>query len=161
MKLSVFRAVVVGLAVAFTACSTPYKAQGYAKLSNTREFEDEYPVVWKAAVAALAEYKVEDKDQEKGVLKTDWIYRTSNEKYVEYQVNGLPRKKYLQTRYKMKVTLERLLGRVKVTVLPQEEIEILKADGGFDDWKNVSEPDSSRANEMVRTIENQILSRPE
>jgi uncharacterized lipoprotein len=146
-------------AIGLPACSSSYKTQGYAKLSNTKEFEEEYPVVWKATLAALSEYKVEDKDQDKGEVVTDWIYSTSNDKYLEYLVNGMPRRRYLQTRYKMTVNLKKQLGSVKVTVNPKEEVENVKSDGSFDNWKSVSEPDSARANDLVKAIELKVLSR--
>jgi uncharacterized lipoprotein len=153
--------VFAAFALGFSGCSSPdYKTQGYAKLSNTKEFEEEYPVVWKGVVAALSEYKIEKKDQEKGVVETDWIYSTSNDKYFEYQVNGFPRKKYLQTRYKFNVKIDKLLGRVKVTVSPEEEVESLKSDGSFDDWKSAGEFDTARANEVIQKIEMKILSAP-
>lgn len=143
------------------ACSGPgYKRQDYAKLSNTKVFEDEFPMVWRGVKAAVAEYKLEEEDSEEGRIHTDWIYSTSTEKYLEYTVNGFPRKRYLQTRYKFLITAEKEIGGVKVTVNPEEEVENLKSDGSFESWKDVSEPDSSRANEMLRAIELKILSRP-
>lgn len=137
------------------------KTQEYAKLSNTKDFEEEFPVVWKGVVSALSEYKIAEKDQENGQVKTDWIYSTSNDKYIEYQVNGFPRKRYMQTRYKFLIDIEKQIGKVRVTVNPQEEIENLRADGTFDSWASVSEFDTARANEMVRNIELKILSRPD
>ena len=150
------------IALGASGCSSSgYKTQGYARLSNTKDFEEEFPAVWRGVMAALGEYKIEERDQEKGVVRTDWVYSTSNEKYLEYQVNGFPRKRYLQTRYKMAVAVDKQVGSVKVTVNPQEEIENLRSDGSFDSWRSVSEPDTSRANEMLRNIELKILSRAE
>jgi hypothetical protein len=147
------------LSAAAAACSSaPYKTQGYAKLSNTRDFEYEYPVVWKGVLGALGEYKIEEKDEEGGVVRTDWIYSTSNDKYLEYQVNGFPRKRYLQTRYKLAIEVAKKTGAVNVTVNPEEEIEKLKSDGSFDGWSGVSEPDTARADELIRNIETKILS---
>ncbi len=152
----------VGALVMLSACSgQSVKKQEYAQLKNSRDFEFEYPRVWRGVVDALGDYKLEDKDQDKGYAKTDWIYSTSNDKYVEYQVNGFPRKRYLQTRYKMEVDVAKQVGGVKVTVKPEEEIENLKSDGSFDSWKAVSDFDTGRANELIRNIENKILSRPD
>ena len=156
------RVLVASLLIAWTAgCASSYKTQNYAKLSNTKDFEEEYSMVWKGIVSALDEYKIENKDSEKGQIQTDWVYSTSNDKYIEYQVNGFPRKKYLQTRYKFKINADKQLGHVRVTVNPQEEVENLKSDGNFDSWKSVSEPDSTRSNEILRNIDLKILSRPE
>lgn len=139
------------------ACSSSYKTQNYARLSSAKDFEEEFATVWKAALEAASEFKIEKKDQDDGILRTDWIYSTSNEKYVEYKVNGFPRKKFLQTRYKYLIKLQPELGKVKVTVDPEEEIEKLNSDGSFDGWRGVGEADSMRANEMLRNIELKIL----
>lgn len=163
MRLSQFGVLLLltcGLSIA--ACSSgSYKTQGYARLSNAKDFEDEYPVVWKATLAALSEYKINEQDEEDGLIETDWIYSTSNEKYVEYRVNGLPRKKYLQNRYKLNVRLQKQIESVKVTVDPKEEIEGLNADGTSDGWKSASDIDTTRASEMIKNIEFKILSRHE
>jgi hypothetical protein len=149
-------------ALVAVGCGGPsIKKQEYAQLSNSKEFEEEFPVVWKGVITALGDYKIEDKDQEKGRVRTDWIYSTSNDKYLEFQVNGFPRKRYLQTRYKFDVEIKKQIGSVKVIVNPQEEIENLRSDGSFDNWKAVSDYDTGRANELVKNIELKILSRPD
>lgn len=159
MRISLI-ALVLGSAALLPACSsTEHKSQAYARLSNTKEFEEEYDVVWKAVKQALSEYRIEEEDEEDGEIQTDWIYSTSNDKYIEYQVNGFPRKKYLQNRYKLAIQVEKQIGSVKVTVNPQEEVEILKSNGASDGWKSVSEPDTARANEVIKNIELKILSR--
>ncbi|GEM_PF-1393058 len=145
----------------FVACSSaPYKTQKYASLSNTKVFEEDYEMVWKAILAAVSEIKLDEEDSESGRIRTDWIYSTSNDKYLEYSVNGFPRKRYLQTRYKFLITAEKQLGGVKVTVIPEEEVERLKSDGSFESWVRVSEPETIRANEMVGQINQKILARP-
>lgn len=145
-----------------TGCSSAkYKTQEYAKLSNTKDFEDEYKSVWRGVIDALSEFKIEEKDQDEGKVVSDWIYTTSNDKFLEYNVNGFPRRKYLQTRLKYLVTIEKQMGKNTVTVDLDEEIEALRSDGSFDTWKKVSEIDSTRANDMLKTIELKILSRPD
>lgn len=148
----------LGLVFAAGCSSAEYKRQEYAKLSDAKVFESEFPAVWKGIVAAVGEYRLLDNDAEDGKVRTDWIYSTSNEKYVDYQVNGLPRKHYLQTRYKFDIRAEKQMGGVKVTVNTKEEVEALKSDGTFDQWRSVSEPDTSRANDMLKSIELKILS---
>src|SRR5262245_13852260 len=101
MRLAAPACLLFLVALLASGCSGPsIKKQEYAQLSNSKDFEDEYPIVWKGVITALGDYKVDEKDQEKGRVRTDWIYSTSNEKYLEFQVNGFPRKRYLQTRYK-------------------------------------------------------------
>lgn len=147
-------------ATVFTGCGGhEVKKQGYAKLATAKDFEEDYQVVWTAVLAALEDYKIAEKDQDDGEVKTDWVYTTSNEKYIEYQVNGFPRKKYLQTRYKINAFLEKQLESVKVRVDLEQELEKLKSDGSSDGWKSESDVDSIRANEILKLIENKILSR--
>ncbi len=144
----------------FSACSSgpKVKQQEYATLNHEREFEEDYDKVWKAILAATNELKAEKIEKDNGTYISDWANTTSTDKYYEFTVNGLPRKHYLQTRYKYKITAEKLLGRVKVTVLQWEQIEKVKADGSFDDWKNTENPDSSRAAAMLDKIQNKMLS---
>ncbi len=158
LRLPVF---LLMLGSAISACSSgpEIKQQQYAKLSNTKEFEEEYDVVWKGIIDATAEYAIEKKDAEKGELLTDWVYTASNEKYFEYKVNGFPRKRYLQTRYRVSIKAKKQLGSVKVSVEPTEEAEQLKPDGSFDRWKTSDEPDSTRAADIIQKIELKILSR--
>lgn len=161
MKKSIFLSLTILAALAMPACSSSYKAQNYAKYSNSRQFEYEYPMVWKGTLNALGEYKIDKKDSGEGEILTDWIYSTSNDKYLEYLVNGFPRKRYLQTRYKFDIKVEKQIGSVKVTINPQEEIENLKSDGSFESWKSVSDYDTGRVNELLDNINRQILSIPD
>jgi hypothetical protein len=152
---------ILGVGLQSSGCSSAsYKKQEYAQLQNAKDFEFEYPQVWRGAIDALGEYKIEDKDQEAGHIKTDWVYSTSNEKFVEYRVNGLPRRRHLQNRYKFDVKIEKQVGSVRVTVDMDEEVEKLKSDGSFDTWKSSSDIDTGRANELLRNIELKILSKP-
>ncbi|MGE4231892.1 MAG: hypothetical protein AB7F43_01055 [Bacteriovoracia bacterium] len=136
-----------------------YKSEIYAKLPNSRVFEEEYSVVWKGILKALEVYKLEKVEEEDGIASTDWVYSTSNERFLEYRVNGLPRRKYLQSRYKYTVTAEKQMAGVKVIVNTEEESEYLKPDGSFDLWKAV-ETETNKSNELLRNIELKILSRP-
>ena len=55
------------------ACSSklPVKQEKYAKLRDRRTFEYEYPVVWKAILAAFTHYSIDEKDEENGTIQTD------------------------------------------------------------------------------------------
>ncbi len=105
--------VLIGALLSLSACSSTseVKQQQYATLKNERTFEHELPVVWKAIETTFKNHKVVERDPEEvGALEwkdlserslsTDWIYGQSKDKYQEYRVNDLPRKKYLQTRYR-------------------------------------------------------------
>lgn len=144
----------------FIACSTSpnVKKQQYATLSNSKDFEEEYSKVWKAIVVATEDMKIVDKDADKGKMETEWIYSTSSEQYVEFKVNGFPRKHYIQSRYKYFISAEKMMGKVQVTVSTKQEIEKMKSDGTFDSWVNADVPDSSRAAELINSIEFKLLS---
>lgn len=151
---------IITLTLAFGACSskTPYATQEYAVLSDSKEFEEEYPVVWKATLSACANYKIEDANEDKGLLKTDWVYSTSQDKYFEYTVNGFPRKKYLQSRLRYIIHVQKQLGGVKVLVQADEEVENLNKDGSFKDWQDAKYADSQKLNDLLKNIELKILS---
>ena len=156
-----------------TGCSSapPVKSQAYAKLNDQRMFEYDFPVVWKGIESALKNYKIVSRDPsnddvgplelqklDKRTLETDWIYGQSRDKYQEYQVNGTPRKKYLQTRLKYRIVAKRVIGGTDVKVNTEEEIEKLKNDGSSAGFDSVDEPDASRAHELLDKINLAILS---
>lgn len=177
MKCSqvVFSVVVAALAaVSFSACSSgpEVKQEKYAKLSDTRTFEYEFPAVWKGIEETLRNYRVTDRDPKDvdanemrslkhRTLETDWIFTKSNDKFVEYKVNGLPRKTYLQSRLKYKINAQSVLGGVNVTVKTQEEVQKLKEDGSDDGWESAGdEKDTARASDLLDRINMAILSAP-
>lgn len=156
--------------VLLSACAGPtVRQQGYAKMPDTRTFEYEFPVVWKAIESALYNYRIIDRDPEdvdanelkkisERSLETEWVYGQSRDKYQEYRVNGFPRKQYLQTRIKYRIQARRVIGGTTVQVRTQEEIERLNADGGSAGYTSASEVDSSRAQEILDKINGSILS---
>ncbi len=73
-------------------------------------------------------------------------------------MNGLPKKKLLQTRVKYEVIAKRTLAGTDVFVKAEEEIERLKLDGSSDGWDAVAKNDPSRANEIIEKIGMAILS---
>ena len=155
------------------ACATPspVKTQAYASLKNQRTFESELPVVWKATTKVFENYKLVSRDPKESEesdpvemnrrteasLESDWSYAQSRDKYVEYKVNGSPRKKYLQIRTKAKVVLKKSIAGTEVTVLPSEEVEKMMPNGTSDGYTSVEKPDSSRASEILDKIYNAIL----
>jgi outer membrane lipoprotein-sorting protein len=156
----------------FSCASGPdVKQQAYAKLKDSRTFETDFPAVWHAIEDTLRNYKVVERDPNKvdanemrrikhRTLETDWVYTRSTDKYVEYKVNDLPRKTYLQTRLKYKIDAQSVLGGVKVTVNTNEEIEKLKDDGSPNGWDEVDNKDTSRANDMLDKFNTAILAAP-
>jgi hypothetical protein len=153
------------------ACSTtpPVKTQAYAKLSSQRTFEYDLPTVWQGIERSFQNYKVSRRDPDevdpvemkklkKRILETDWIYSQSRDKYVEFKVNGFPRKQFLQTRIKYSVVAQKTLGGTDVKILATEEVEKLKSDGNPDGYEEVESSDSARTHEILEKIQNSILS---
>lgn len=156
--LSLFALIV--LQIRCSSAPGTYKTQAYAKLATSKTFEEGYSVVWQAVKTAMNQYKILQASAENGLLVTDWIYSTSKTRYLEYRVNGFPRKKFLQTRFKFDIVARRQMGGVYVEVKTTEENETLKPDGSFDRWRKADEVDTSRAHQILKSIERKILSRP-
>ena len=167
---------VIGIFVTLASCASPslVKTQAYAKLKNQRTFENELPVVWRATTKVFENYKLVsrepkgDRDSDAAetnamnkrtdaMLETDWSYAQSRDKYVEFKVNGSPKKKYLQIRTKTKVVLKKSVGGTDVTVSINEEVEKMMPDGTSDGYTSVDVPDSSRASEVLDKIDNALL----
>ena len=159
-----------GLLSGLSGCSSlpPVKQQAYAKLNNERTFEYDFPTVWKGIEETLRNHKIKDRDPEevdpqemrkltRRTLETDWIYGRSQDKHQEYQVNGSPRKTYLQTRYKYLLDAQSVMGGIKLTVRTEEEVERLKEDGQPDGY-SAAESDPSRARELLDKIQISIHS---
>ncbi len=149
--------------------SPPIKQEAYAKLSDHRTFELDFPAVWGGIENVFKEHVVKERDPEKVTdrelqnmkerkLKTDWAYTQSRDKYQEYKVNNTPRKRYLQLRVKYEVVAKAVLGGADVQILTTEEIEKLKPDGSSDGYSKVKNVDPSRPSEILEKINLAILS---
>jgi uncharacterized lipoprotein len=134
------------------------KTQNYANLQTSKTLEYDYDAVWRGVRAALAEYRIHEANEEDGEANTEWVYSTSNRRYVEVKVNGQPRRKYLQTRYKFYVKVKKQIIGTHVDVRLEEQVESINSDGIFKGWDSVPTADTSRANEMLVSIERSILS---
>jgi hypothetical protein len=150
------------------ATSLPYKTQQYAAHKTDRVFEQEMKVVYKAIEKAFEKQKFVSKNPKKvtpselsqlteATWETDWIYSQSRDKYVEYEVNSVPKRKPLQVRLKQKITAKHSIAGIQVFVETEEELERLKSDGTPNGYVEV-EPDSSRAAEVLDRIQLSILS---
>lgn len=169
LRLSAGIGAVLSLALVSGCSSGPeVKTQAYAPLKNERTFESEFPIVWHGIESALKNAKIVDRDPEevdavelrqlsRRSLETDWIYTQSRDKYVEYKVNGTPRRKQLQMRVKYAIVAKRVIGGTDVSIRATEEIERLKEDGSADGYEEM-EPDPSRAAELLDKINLAILS---
>lgn len=154
-----------GLFAFASACSSAPRVQqqAYAKLNNEHTYEYEFPDVWKALETSFRNYKVADRDPSEvdpvemkritqRKLETDWILGQSRDKYIEYKINGSPRKQYLQTRVKYTVQVDRVIGGTHVLVKTNEEIERLNKDGTPAGWDSTGNIDPSRAAEVLDKI---------
>jgi hypothetical protein len=153
------------------ASAPPVKAEAYAQLKNHRTFENDFTAVWKGIEETFRKFKVTDRDPsevgelalrklDRRTLKTDWSYGQSRDKYEEYQVNGTPRKVWLQERTRYNVDARRVIGGVEVAVTTDEEVERIKSDGSSGGFQGVDKIDSSRAAEILDKIANNILAAP-
>lgn len=172
MTLATSRTLAVAfLSLAFASCSSAPTVgqQKYAQLKNEWTFENDFPTVWKGIEQTLANHRVVDRDPEEvsevemknlteRTLETDWIYAKSRDKFIEFKVNGLPKKQYLQVRFKYIVTAKTIIGGTHVKVNATEEIEQLDSKGKPDGYDEVDSPDSSRSNELLEKVKLSILS---
>ncbi len=156
-----------------TGCSSSQKVgrQSYAELKTEQTFEESFEMVWSAVEVALKDHRVIERDPEEvdvnelkkldeRSLRTDWIYARSNDKFVTYKINDLPKKKYLQTRFRYKLEVERVMGGTLVRVLTDEEVETLDDKGEATGYDEVETIDSSRPNRLLKDIKNALLSAP-
>jgi len=157
------------LLVSSCTSAPPIKTQEYAAVPFARVFEYEFSTVWKAIEVALKDHKIESRNPSKvdalelrkmtqRSLQTDWIYGQSRDKYQEYTVNDSPRKRFLQTRVKFKLIARSVMGGVEVEVRPEEEVEKLASDGSSLGYQSVDMPDPSRVDEILKKINQAILS---
>lgn len=165
----IFVSTLVSLSLVLACAHTnEVKKQKYAVLKDEVVFEEEFPVVWKGIETALKDHKIAERDPDEvgpielkqlkeRQLRTDWIYGQSRDKYHEYRVNGSPRKKYLQTRFRFEVLAKRVIGGVQVKVNMDEEIEKLKDDGTPSGYSGVDQKDTSRQSELIEKIRTSIL----
>jgi hypothetical protein len=171
MKLIPLILISMATLVGLSACSSgpEVKQQQFARLQSHRDFEYDFPTVWKGIESALEGYPiternpnkvgiVEMKNLHKRTIDTDWIFSRSTEKYVEYTINGTPRKTYLQTRTRYRIEAATILGGVSVTVFPQEEIERLHDDGSSAGFTSVESPERNLPGLMLDKINQAILS---
>ncbi len=161
------------LSIAGSGCaSTPdVKTEAYAKLPDHHTFEYDFPTVWKGIELALKDHKITSRDPgdvdinemrrlTKRMLQTDWIYGRSDTKYMEYKVNGLPQKQWLQTRYRFTVITHSVMGGVDVKIQTEEEIERLNSDGTSAGYSSVMTPDPRRASLLLDKINQALIAAP-
>jgi hypothetical protein len=164
-----FAALAVIFVLSACASSPDVKKEQYAKLSNTRTLQYDFPTVWKGIEEAFRGYKILERDPNKvddlemkhirkRTLETDWIYSQSRDKYQETKVNGVPQRVPLQVRLKYKVTATSRMAGTDVTVNSTEEIEKLDNYGTSEGYHSVEAVDTAREADMVEKINMAVLS---
>jgi len=154
----------------FSGCSSTKEVhqQSFAKLRNERDFERDFPTVWNGIEVAVRNLKVINRDPEnvspvelknltERSIETDWVYGRSEDKFIKYTVNDLPKKQYLKTRYKYVLTAKAKIGAINVVVELQEQVEILNDDGTSAGYEASKAPDSRKAFNMLDRINNSML----
>lgn len=155
-----------------TSCSTTQevKTQQYAILKNERDYPQTLPEIWGGIESSLKKHKilkrepetvtpVEYKELKQRALETDWIYGRSENKFIEYKMNNLPKKKYLNTRHKFIVTAQSKIGGSKVLVETVEEVEELNEDGESKGYSSSYAPDSKKAHLLLDEIRMALYAR--
>lgn len=153
------------------ACSSKMdvKKQDYAAYKEHRTYEYEFPVVWNAVEKALSRHKVIKRDPEEAnalelkklinrSLETDWVYSKSRDKYVEYKINDLPKRKNLQVRFKYKLNAEKVVGGTDIKVALMEEIEELDKNGEPAGYSASDQVDTSRISQLLDDIKQALWS---
>ncbi len=143
--------------------ATPVSREHYAAMSHQRDYDYELPVVWKAVLKTVENFKITDQnsyDDAHRSIQTDWSYSQSRDKHQTTTLNGRPNNVPLQVRLKYKIQADRLLGGAHVTVHLEEELETLNLDGSSAGFHSVpeSEQDSSRPNDILDRIALNIVS---
>jgi hypothetical protein len=174
---SIHRILSLGICIAALGstlgCSSlpPVKTQAYARLPSEQVFEEEFETVWKAIETSLSKTKITRTDPSEitpqelarisqSSIETDWVYSRSKTKYIEYSVNGFPRKTYLQNRYQYRVKATRVIGGIQVSVHVRQELERLDEKGLSAGFTSAEESDSSLSNDLLEKIKAALRSNP-
>lgn len=149
--------------------SPEVQRQDYATLPTEWTFEQDLKTVWRGIEKALSNQRIAERDPgevahnewsslRERTIQTGWIYGRSNEKFITYQVNGFPKKKYLQVRYRYYVKANTEIGGTHVSIEQEEEVQRLDDEGKPDGYETSDEPDASRGNRLLKNIELALLS---
>lgn len=118
------------------ACaSNPHNAsykeeQNVANFQNSKSFVESPEEILRAARAVLDEWQQESDPPVGKTLKansesvqTGWVYSTSKDKYVEFTMNGKPKRKPLKVRRKLGYAATPSLAGSEVVFIVEEEVQ--------------------------------------
>ncbi len=160
------------LALLLVSCaSNPNKAQykeekNAPKFGNTRSYVEAPEDILIAARAVLDELARESDPPTAGSVKgndetvrTGWVYSVAKNKYVEYQFNGIPKRKPLKVRRKYAYTVTPNISGSQVVLTVEEELQKVNFKTGEDEGWNSVETDpqvydmlTRRLREKLRTL---------
>lgn len=163
----------VAFILAWTGCASalPVKRQEYAASRTERVLEVEWMDVLRAVDETLRLQRVvkrtpdtddllELRRADERTWDTDWVESQSRDKYVEYQLEGVPKRKNLGVRLKYRVIAAKALGGVSLKVRQWEELEKLDSRGKSLGYEEVTALDTSRSSELLERVQQAILAAP-
>lgn len=166
-----FCSVAALLGVTGCASALPVKRQEYAASRTERVLEAEWMDVLRAVDSTLRLQRVvkrtpdtedvlELRRADERTWETGWIESQSRDKYVEYQLDGIPKRKNLGVRLKYRVVAAKALGGVSLKVRQWEELEKLNSRGMSLGYDEVTSVDTSRSGELLEKVQQAILAAP-
>lgn len=150
-----------------SACSSGLQVRQDAlpKFENSRTLSYPLVTVWRGVEAALenipkAESESQAPSKTSRALKTQWITEQSRDKYVLTQAGGIPKRKYLEIRYRYLISAQSATSGTLLDVKIEEQVEQLNNKGESLDFSATSRPDTSRARDLLDKIQMAILRSP-
>lgn len=154
----------------FIACSTQKPAKmktetNHPKFANSRSFENSPEDLREAAKRALQELidrsepatnATVKEDKDKNQISTGWVYGKSKDKYVEYNFNGVPKRKILNVRRKYTYSISPSLAGAEVNVSTEEEIEKVDLKTGETKGWSKMEPDIATYDDLISRLRQKV-----
>lgn len=141
----------------FASCaSNPHEAsykeeKNVANFENARSFAEKPEEILRAARAVLDEWQQESdppvntknlrSDDES--VQTGWVYSTAKSKYVEFKMNGKPKRRPLKVRRKYGYTATPSLAGSQVVFMVEEEVQKIDFETGKEKGWSSEEPEKS------------------
>ncbi len=139
------------------ACaSNPHDAsykeeKNVANFENNRSFAEKPEEILRAARAVLDEWQQESdppvntknlrSDDES--VQTGWVYSTAKSKYVEFKMNGKPKRRPLKVRRKYGYSATPSLAGSQVVFLVEEEVQTIDFETGKEKGWSSEEPEKA------------------
>jgi len=135
------------------------------KFSSSHSFENSIKEVKSAAEKVLQNYLENNQnpmsdaakiEKEMNKISVGWVYSEAKDKYIEYKMNGFPKRKTLKVRRKYSFSLNPSLAGTDVEIIIQEELENIDLKTGeFKNWKSVK-PDSTQYQKLLLELIDEV-----